>query len=58
MIMASLYAAGNFEEAMYIVDTRGWDTDCNFGNVGCRFAMVGEDLSAIDSEVGGRKGSA
>ncbi|MGG5838349.1 ADP-ribosylglycohydrolase family protein, partial [Huaxiibacter chinensis] len=35
MIMAILYAPDNFQQAQRIVNTSGWDTDCNAGNVGC-----------------------
>ena len=39
MIMTLLYAR-DFDEAMEIVMTSGWDTDCNGGNVGCLFALM------------------
>jgi ADP-ribosylglycohydrolase len=35
MIMAILYTPDNFQQAQCIVNTSGWDTDCNAGNVGC-----------------------
>ncbi|GLQ55884.1 ADP-ribosylglycohydrolase family protein [Devosia nitrariae] len=35
MIMAVLYAPDDFQKAQMIVNTSGWDTDCNAGNVGC-----------------------
>ena len=35
MIMAVLYAPHDFQRAQMIVNTSGWDTDCNAGNVGC-----------------------
>lgn len=35
MMMAILYAPDNFQQAQCIVNTSGWDTDCNAGNVGC-----------------------
>ncbi|CAH0056888.1 unnamed protein product [Clonostachys solani] len=40
MIMAILYAAHDFDEAMHIINTCGWDTDCNSGNVGCLVAII------------------
>ncbi|KAH8888437.1 ADP-ribosylglycohydrolase [Thozetella sp. PMI_491] len=40
MIMAILYAGNNFHEAMHIINTCGWDTDCNSGNVGCLVALM------------------
>lgn len=35
MIMALLYAPDDFQRAQMIVNTSGWDTDCNAGNLGC-----------------------
>lgn len=35
MIMSVLYAPDDFQKAQMIVNTSGWDTDCNAGNVGC-----------------------
>ncbi|KAL6867048.1 ADP-ribosylglycohydrolase [Trichoderma novae-zelandiae] len=47
MVMAVLYASNDFDEAMHIINTSGWDTDCNSGNVGCLVAtMLG--LSAFE----------
>ena len=40
MIMAVLYAPTDFQKAQMIVNTSGWDTDCNAGNVGCLLAMM------------------
>ncbi|KAI0595064.1 ADP-ribosylation/Crystallin J1 [Biscogniauxia sp. FL1348] len=40
MVMALLYAGHDFHEAMHIVNTSGWDTDCNSGNVGCLVALI------------------
>ena len=39
MILTLLYAS-TFHDAMHIVNTCGWDTDCNSGNVGCLFALM------------------
>ncbi|KAI1494356.1 ADP-ribosylation/Crystallin J1 [Biscogniauxia mediterranea] len=47
MVMALLYAGHDFHEAMHIVNTSGWDTDCNSGNVGCLVALI-NGLSAFD----------
>lgn len=47
MIMSVLYSPDNFSRAMEIVNTCGWDTDCNSGNVGCLMAiMLGMDAFA------------
>lgn len=40
MLMAVLYAPGDFQRAMTIVNTSGWDTDCNAGNVGCLLGIM------------------
>jgi hypothetical protein len=47
MIMALLYAGNNFHEAMHIINTSGWDTDSNGGNLGCLVAII-NGLSAFD----------
>ncbi|MBL8045665.1 MAG: ADP-ribosylglycohydrolase family protein, partial [Anaerolineales bacterium] len=35
VILSLLYSGGDFNTAQTIVNTCGWDTDCNAGNVGC-----------------------
>ncbi|HKG54922.1 MAG TPA: ADP-ribosylglycohydrolase family protein [Anaerolineales bacterium] len=35
VILSLLYSQGDFQRAQTIVNTCGWDTDCNAGNVGC-----------------------
>ena len=35
VILSLLYSGGDFHRAQTIVNTCGWDTDCNAGNVGC-----------------------
>ncbi|UKZ80180.1 hypothetical protein TrVFT333_007937 [Trichoderma virens FT-333] len=40
MIMTLLYAGHDFHEAMYVINTCGWDTDCNAGNVACLVALM------------------
>jgi hypothetical protein len=35
IILALLYGGGDFDRSMMIVNTCGWDTDCNSGNLGC-----------------------
>ncbi|KAM5356809.1 hypothetical protein ACJ41O_003455 [Fusarium nematophilum] len=49
MIMTILYAGCDFDEAMHIVNTCGWDTDCNSGNVGCLVAVMA-GLSAFEGQ--------
>ena len=40
MIMALIYAGHDFHSAMHIINTCGWDTDCNSGNIGCLVAIM------------------
>jgi hypothetical protein len=35
VILGLLYGAGDFQTSMTVVNTAGWDTDCNSGNLGC-----------------------
>lgn len=35
IILALLYGEGDFDRSMMIVNTCGYDTDCNAGNLGC-----------------------
>ena len=35
MILSLLYGDDDFQKTLMIVNTSGWDTDCNSGNVGC-----------------------
>ena len=41
IILALLYGGDSFQKAMTIVNTAGWDTDCNSGNVGCIMGLKG-----------------
>jgi ADP-ribosylglycohydrolase len=47
IIMALLYAGDDFHKAMYIINTCGWDTDCNSGNLGCLVAIM-HGITAFD----------
>ena len=40
IILALIYGGHDFHEAMYIINTCGWDTDCNSGNIGCLVAIM------------------
>ena len=40
MVMAWAYAGDDFHKAMQIINTAGWDTDCNAANVGTVCALV------------------
>ncbi|NIM96013.1 MAG: ADP-ribosylglycohydrolase family protein [Anaerolineales bacterium] len=35
IILGFLYGNDDFQESMKVVNTAGWDTDCNSGNLGC-----------------------
>jgi ADP-ribosylglycohydrolase len=35
IILALLYGDDDFQKSLMIVNTSGWDTDCNSGNLGC-----------------------
>ena len=48
IILALLYGEDNFQKSMMIVNTAGWDTDCNSGNLGCLLGIK-LGLSGIDA---------
>ena len=48
VILALLYSEGNFGRGMTVVNTAGWDTDCNSGNVGCVLG-VAHGLAGLDA---------
>src|SRR5688572_28143253 len=48
IILSLLYSQGDFHRAETIVNTCGWDTDCNAGNVGCILG-VRNGLEAFES---------
>ena len=35
IILGLLYGDSDFNKSMLVVNTAGWDTDCNSGNLGC-----------------------
>ncbi len=41
IILALLYGQGGFHKSLMIVNTAGWDTDCNSGNLGCLLGIRG-----------------
>ena len=47
--LALRHSEGDFHEAQMIVNTAGWDTDCNAGNVGCILGVAG----GLDGLAGG-----
>jgi ADP-ribosylglycohydrolase len=48
IVLALLYGAGDFARSMMIVNTAGWDTDCNSGNLGCLLGLM-HGLDGIDA---------
>ena len=47
IIMALLYGDDDFGRSLTIVNTAGWDTDCNSGNVGA-CSGIKNGLDGID----------
>lgn len=50
VILALLYGEGDFGRSMTIVNTSGFDTDCNAGNLGCLLGIRG-GLACFDGDV-------
>jgi hypothetical protein len=48
IVNALLHGAGDFQRSLSIVNTSGWDTDCNSGNLGCLLG-IRNGLAAIDA---------
>ena len=40
IIMALLHGKGDFQNSMTVINTSGWDTDCNSGNLGCLLGIM------------------
>ena len=49
IIHALLYGGGDFRRSQMIVNTSGWDTDCNAANLGCLLGIRG-GLAAFDGD--------
>lgn len=47
IILSLLYGDDDFQKTLMIVNTCGWDTDCNSGNVGCIMGIK-NGLAGID----------
>ncbi|MEM5776528.1 MAG: ADP-ribosylglycohydrolase family protein, partial [Anaerolineaceae bacterium] len=41
ILLGLLYGQGDFHRSMSVVNTAGWDTDCNAGNLGCLLGIRG-----------------
>lgn len=48
VLMSLLYGADDFQQALSIACTAGWDTDCNAGNVGALLGIRG-GLAALET---------
>jgi len=48
IIHSLLYGEDDFQKSLMIVNTSGWDTDCNSGNVGCLLGIK-NGLAGIES---------
>ncbi len=48
MILSLLYGDDDFQKTMMIVNTGGWDTDCNSGNIGCLMGIK-NGLTGLDT---------
>jgi ADP-ribosylglycohydrolase len=48
IILSLLYGDDDFQRTLMIVNTCGWDTDCNSGNVGCLMGIK-NGLAGIDA---------
>ncbi len=48
VIQSLLYGDDNFQKSLMIVNTSGWDTDCNSANVGCLLGIK-NGLAGIDA---------
>ncbi|HEV2072629.1 MAG TPA: ADP-ribosylglycohydrolase family protein [Thermomicrobiales bacterium] len=49
IIHSLLYGDDDFQKSLMIVNTSGWDTDCNSGNVGCILGIK-KGLAAFDGD--------
>jgi hypothetical protein len=48
ILLSLLYGDDDFQKTLMIVNTCGWDTDCNSGNVGCLMGIK-NGLAGIDA---------
>lgn len=48
IIHSLLHGQGDFQKSLMVVNTSGWDTDCNSGNVGCILGVLG-GLAGLES---------
>ncbi len=48
ILLSLLYGDDDFQKTLMIVNTSGWDTDCNSGNVGCLMGIK-NGLAGLDT---------
>jgi len=48
IILGLLYGDSDFNKSMLVVNTAGWDTDCNSGNLGCLLGIK-DGLATFDN---------
>jgi ADP-ribosylglycohydrolase len=52
ILLGLLYGDDDFQKSLMVVNTAGWDTDCNSGNLGClmgiKNGLAGIDASPVD----------
>jgi len=48
IVLSLLYGDDDFQKTLMVVNTCGWDTDCNSGNVGCLMGIK-NGLAGIDA---------
>ena len=48
VVFALLYGEDDFQKSLMVVNTAGWDTDCNSGNVGCLMGIK-NGLSGLEA---------
>jgi len=48
IILGLLYGGGDLSRSLTIVNTAGWDTDCNAGNLGCLLGIM-NGLAAVEA---------
>lgn len=48
IVLGLLYGDDDFQKSMLVVNTAGWDTDCNAGNLGCLLGIK-NGLAGLDA---------
>jgi len=48
IILGLLYGDSDFNKSMLVVNTAGWDTDCNSGNLGCLLGIKHQKVGILE----------